>query len=200
MAEFDRAALRKIFEGAEIEVPKDVLGKICDLHASCMDDMPDMIKELKTKLKAAERERDEAIEKAPKDGEETVTKAEYERLDNEYKAYKTDIEKRDTKAAKERAVRDYFSSKGILGKNLEIAMRGSHNEIDTIELDNGKIKDSSNLDSLLTDTFSALVGKTETKGAPEITPPVDGNSAPTGKGYAAQRAAAYYDRVYGKEK
>ena len=53
MAEFDRAALRKIFEGAEIEVPKDVLGQICDLHTSSMDGLPETIKELKGKLKVA---------------------------------------------------------------------------------------------------------------------------------------------------
>ena len=44
MANFDRKSLRKIFESAEIEVPKDVLGQICDLHTSSNEDLTENVK------------------------------------------------------------------------------------------------------------------------------------------------------------
>ena len=173
MAEFDRAALRKIFEGAEIEVPKDVLGQICELHTSSMDNLPETIKELKIKLKTAEQERDAAKAKVPVDGEETVSKAEYDKLKGEFDKYKGDIEAKETKANKEKAVRAFYESKGITGKNLEIAMRGSRAEIDGIELDGDKIKDNSALDALVKGDFSGLVATTTTKGANTANPPAN---------------------------
>ena len=180
MAEFDRAALRKIFEGAEIEVPKDVLGQICELHTSSMDNLPETIKELKSKLKTAEQERDAAKAKVPVDGEETVSKAEYDKLKGEFDKYKGDIEAKETKANKEKAVRAFYESKGITGKNLEIAMRGSRAEIDGIELDGDKIKDDSTLDALVKGDFSGLVATTTTKGANTANPPAN-NGGKTGK-------------------
>ncbi|MBO5969497.1 MAG: hypothetical protein J6S14_13470 [Clostridia bacterium] len=171
MAEFDRAALRRIFEGAEITVPKDVLGKICDLHTESMEDMPQTIKDLKRDLEAAERERDAARAKLPKEGEETVPKAEYDRLQGDFDAYKGNVEAEKSRTAKESAVRAYFEGKNITGKNLDIAMRASRTEIDGIELDGDKIKDAASLDALVAGDFADLVATTTTTGAPVANPP-----------------------------
>ena len=113
MAEFDRAALRRIFEGAEITVPKDVLGRICELHTDSTGDMPQTIKELQQKLETAERERDAARAKLPKEGEETVSKADYDKLQSDFDTYKNGIEAKETRTAKEKAVRAYYESKKI---------------------------------------------------------------------------------------
>ena len=123
MAEFDRAALRKIFEGAEIEVPKDVLGQICDLHTSSMDGLPETIKELKGKLKVAEQERDAAKAKVPVDGEETISKAEYDKLKGEFDQYKNDVQEKETKAAKEAAYRAILKDANLSEKGIEKAVK-----------------------------------------------------------------------------
>ena len=78
MAIFGKAKLREIFEQAEIEVSKDVLNRICDLHTDSLDGLNDTVKDLKESLATAERERDDYKAKAPKDGVETVSIEDYD--------------------------------------------------------------------------------------------------------------------------
>ena len=172
MSEFDRAALRKIFEGAEIEVPKDVLGQICDLHTSSMDGMPDTIKELKTKLKAAERERDEAKAKVPADGEETISKAEYDKLKGEFDKYKTDVQAKETKVAKEAAYRAILKDANLSEKGIEKAVK--YADWDKIELDaDGKLKGANDHIKAVRDEWAEYVTTTTTTGAKTSTPPAN---------------------------
>ena len=97
----------------------------------------------------------------------------YEKVKKEFDDYKAEISTKETKAAKEKAVRDYYESKGITGKSLEIAIRGSGAEIDALELDGDKIKDTSALDELVKGTFSGLVTTTAVEGAKTATPPTN---------------------------
>ena len=168
MAEFDRKALRAIFEGADLEVPpKDVLGKICELHTSNSDGKDETIKDLRTKLESAEHERDALKAKSGDD-----YKAKYEAEKQAFENYKADQTAKETKAAKESAVRAYFEGKSITGGNLNIAMRGAKDEINGLELDaDGKIKDTSALDALVGGEYAALVVTTQTRGANTATPP-----------------------------
>lgn len=103
----------------------------------------------------------------------TALKKEHDKLIREYDRYRADISVKEAKAAKESAVRAYYQSKGITGKALEIAMRGSTAEIEAIELEDGKIKDAKALDDLVSGDFSGLVGTTTTQGANTATPPAN---------------------------
>lgn len=172
MAELDRAALRKIFEGAEIEVPKDVLGQICDLHTSSMDGLPETIKELKGKLKVAEQERDAAKAKVPADGEETISKAEYDKLKGEFDKYKTDVQAKETKAAKEAAYRAILKDANLSEKGIEKAIK--YAEWDKIELgEDGKLKDANDHIKAVREEWAEYVTTTTTTGAKTSTPPVN---------------------------
>ena len=179
MAEFDRAALRKIFEGAEIEVPKDVLGQICDLHTSSMDGLPETIKELKGKLKVAEQERDAAKAKVPVDGEETISKAEYDKLKGEFDKYKTDVQAKETKAAKEAAYRAILKDANLSEKGIEKAIK--YAEWDKIELgEDGKLKGANDHIKAVREEWAEYVTTTTTTGAKTSTPPAN-NGGKTGK-------------------
>lgn len=179
MAEFDRAALRKIFEGAEIEVPKDVLGQICDLHTSSMDGLPETIKELKSKLKVAEQERDAAKAKVPADGEETISKAEYDKLKGEFDKYKTDVQAKETKAAKEAAYRAILKDANLSEKGIEKAVK--YADWDKIELcDDGKLKGANDHIKAVREEWAEYVTTTTTTGAKTSTPPAN-NGGKTGK-------------------
>lgn len=172
MAEFDRAALRKIFEGAEIEVPKDVLGQICDLHTSSMDGLPETIKELKGKLKVAEQERDAAKAKVPADGEETISKAEYDKLKGEFDKYKTDVQAKETKAAKEAAYRDILKDANLSEKGIEKAIK--YADWDKIELgEDGKLKGANDHIKAVKEEWAEYVTTTTTTGAKTSTPPAN---------------------------
>ena len=179
MAEFDRAALRKIFEGAEIEVPKDVLGQICDLHTSSMDGLPETIKELKGKLKVAEQERDAAKAKVPADGEETISKAEYDKLKDEFDQYKNDVQEKETKAAKEAAYRAILKDANLSEEGIEKAIK--YAEWDKIELgEDGKLKGANDHIKAVREEWAEYVTTTTTTGARTSTPPAN-NGGKTGK-------------------
>lgn len=97
----------------------------------------------------------------------------FDALQREYDEFKGEVTAREAKTAKESAVRAYYESKGITGKALDIAMRGSAQEIDAIEMDGDKIKDSSALDSLVSGVFSGLVSHVEVQGANTSNPPTN---------------------------
>jgi len=87
------------------------------------------------------------------------------------------FEAKEARAAKEAAVRAYYQEKGVIGKALDIAMKGSGAEIDALELADGQVKDFSLIDGLIGGVFAGLVGKTATVGAPVYYPPSDCHSA-----------------------
>ena len=179
MADFDRAALRKIFEGAEIEVPKDVLGQICDLHTSSMDGLPETIKELKGKLKVAEQERDAAKAKVPVDGEETISKAEYDKLKGDFDTYKKDVEAKETHSKKVEAYRTILKDANLSEKGIEKAIK--YAEWDKIELEtDGKLKGASDHIKAVKEEWAEYVTTTTTTGAKTSTPPAN-NGTGTGK-------------------
>lgn len=192
MAEFDRAALRKIFEGAEIEVPKDVLGQICELHTSSMDNLPETIKELKSKLKTAEQERDAAKAKVPVDGEETVSKAEYDKLKGEFDQYKTDVQAKETHSKKVEAYKTILKDAGLSEKGIEKAIK--YAEWDKIELEaDGKLKGASDHIKAAKEEWAEYVTTTTTTGAKTSTPPANnGNSGVTKEDF---RKMSYRDRL-----
>ena len=120
-----------------------------------------------------------------------------------FEDYKAGVSAKEAKAAKESAARAYYESKGITGKALDIAMRGSGAEIDALELgDDGKIKDAAALEALVKGDFSGLVSTTVTKGAGTSTPPAnnegDKKDAPNTR--AAMIAAQYHNNLYGETK
>ena len=179
MAEFDRAALRKIFEGAEIEVPKDVLGQICDLHTSSMDGLPETIKELKGKLKVAEQERDAAKAKVPVDGEKTISKAEYDKLKGEFDKYKTDVQEKETHNKKVEAYKAILKDANLSEKGIEKAVK--YADWDKIELgEDGKLKGANDHIKAVREEWAEYVTTTTTTGAKTSTPPAN-NGGKTGK-------------------
>lgn len=98
-------------------------------------------------------------------------KEKYEKEHKAFEDYKTDIIAKETKAAKEKAVKAYFESKNITGANLDLAMRGCGEEMAALELDGDKIKDTKSLDTLIEGTYKGLISTTQTKGANPATPP-----------------------------
>ena len=167
---------RKMLKAMGIEEEK--IEQIIEAHSETVDSLKadrDSYKGDAEKLKTVQKELDDLKAKGD-DG----WKEKHDKLKDEFDKYKGDIEAKETKANKEKAVRAFYESRGITGKNLEIAMRGSRAEIDGIELDGDKIKDNSALDALVKGDFSGLVATTTTKGANTANPPAN-NGGKTGK-------------------
>lgn len=147
----------------------------------------DTVSGLKDKLEAAENNSKDVekltaevekykneLEKANKAITESEKyKEQYENTKSEYEKYKGEIAAKETKAVKEKAVREYYKSKGINDDNMSIAMRGSRSEIDAAELDEkGKIKDTKVFDDLIKGDYAKLISHTEVKGVQtQVLPP-----------------------------
>ena len=178
MANFDRKSLRKIFESAEIEVPKDVLGQICDLHTSSNEELTENVKTLRADLEKAERERDEFKAKAPKDGVETVTKEEYDKLKAEYDDYKGDIQAKATKQAKEHAFREVLKAQNVANDWIDTIIQASSADIDGVELDkDGKISNTDKIADNVKTKWAKCIETTTVKGAKFENPPKNGGNS-----------------------
>ena len=104
----------------------------------------------------------------------------YEKEHKAFEDFKANVTAKESKAAKEKAVRAYFESKNITGANLDLAMRGCGEEMAALEMDGDKIKDTKSLDALIGGTYKSLVSTTQIKGANPATPPGStGNGAMT---------------------
>lgn len=196
------ALSRKFLKAMGIEDEK--IDQIIEAHTETVSGLKDSLDKAEAAAKnlpGLQKELEEAkaaLDAAKKDG----WKDKHDTLKKEFEDYKADITAKETKAAKETAVRAYYQSKGITGKALEIAMRGSGGEIEALELgEDGKIKDPATLDALVKGDFSGLVSQTRTEGANTETPPAGSGSDKGGtNSRAAQIYAAYHKNLYGEEK
>lgn len=144
---------------------------IVEMHSETVDGLKDKLKtaeEKATKLDDVQKELDELKAKKGDD-----YKAKYEQEHKDFEAFKKDVTAKETKAAKESAVKAYFESKNITGSNLAIAMRGARDEIDAITLDGETIKDTSALDALVSGEYAGLVVTKSKQGAATATPPAN---------------------------
>lgn len=154
MAKFTRAEIRNILGDACTE---EIENRLVALHLGVVDPLKDDLTKYKAdaeKLPGVQKELDDL--KAAGDG---GYKEKYEKEHSAFEAFKTDITAKESKAAKEKAVRAYFKSKNITGANLDLAMRGCGEEMAALELDGEKIKDTKSLDALVDGTYKGLVSK-----------------------------------------
>jgi hypothetical protein len=154
MAKFTRAEIRNILGEACTE---EIENRLVALHLGVVDPLKDDLTKYKAdaeKLPGIQKELDDL--KAAGDG---GYKEKYEKEHSAFETFKTDITEKESKAAKEKAVRAYFESKNITGANLDLAMRGCGEEMAALELDGEKIKDTKSLDALVDGTYKGLVAK-----------------------------------------
>lgn len=170
------AFTRKMLKALGIEDEK--IEQIIDAHTEVTESLKADIEKYKPdaeKLKGVQKELDDLKAKGD-DG----WKEKHDTVKKEFDDYKKGIDAEKTKAAKDKAVRSYYEGKGITGKNLEIAIRGSSAEINGLEMDGEKIKDTSSLDALISGDFSGLVVSTKKTGVNTSNPPANTGSG-TGK-------------------
>ena len=144
---------------------------IIEAHTDTVDGLKADVSKYKAdaeKLPGVQKELDDL--KAAGDG---GYKEKYEKEHSAFETYKSDVTAKESKAAKEKAVRAYFESKNITGANLDLAMRGCGEEMAALEMDGEKIKDTKSLDALVDGTYKGLVSTTLTKGANPATPPAN---------------------------
>lgn len=162
------AVTRKFLKG--MGLTDEQVDTIIEAHAETVDGLKEKLAKAEADaatLEAVTKERD-----ALKAGGDFKEK--YEAEHKAFDEYKKSITAKETRAAKEKAVRAYLESKSITGGNLDIAMRGLSAEIDAAELDGEKIKDTKPLDDLIGGTFKGLVVTSTVTGTQTANPPANG--------------------------
>ena len=167
---------------------------LIEMHSETVEGLKSQMEQYKAdaeKLAGVQKELNSLKEKGGED-----FKAKYEKEHADFERYKTDIAGKETERAKKSAVRKYLESKGITGKNLDIAMRGVGTELSAAELDGDKLKDTTALDELIKGDFAGLVYTQQTKGANTANPPAGSGGVDTSKMTDAEFFA--YKRTGGK--
>ena len=163
------ALTRKLLKG--MGLTDEQVDTIIEAHTDTVDGLKADLSKYKSdaeKLEGVEKELNDL--KAMGDG---GYKEKYEKEHKAFEDYKADVTAKESKAAKEKAVRAYFESKNITGANLDLAMRGCGEEMAALEMDGEKIKDTKILDALVDGTYKGLVSTTQTKGANPANPPAN---------------------------
>lgn len=114
-----------------------------------------------------------------KDSGDGGYKKKYEDEHAAFEAYKSSVTAKESTAAKEKAARAYFQSKGIPAETLNLVVRGAKAEIDGLELADGEIKDAAALDGLLSGDYKGLIATQSTAGTNTKNPPSTAGGAKT---------------------
>lgn len=173
------ALTRKFLKALGIEEEK--IDEIITAHTETVDALKverDGYKADAEKLPGVQSQLDDA-NAALNDTKDGGFKKKYEDEHQAFEDFKADIAAKETHAAKETAVKAYFRDKGISDKGMTLAMRYIGADVDTLELDEGKIKDTKSLDDAIAGDLASLVVTTGTKGADTATPPEGGSGEPS---------------------
>ena len=163
------ALTRKMLKAMAIDDEK--IDQIIEAHTETVDGLKDKLKTAEEKANKLDDVQKELDGLKANSGDDWKSK--YEKEHNDFESYKKGVTEKETKAAKEKAVKAYFEGKNITGANLDIAMRGCRDEIGAIELDGDKIKDTAALDALVNGTFAGLVVTKTVQGAQTANPPAN---------------------------
>lgn len=149
------ALTRKLLKG--MGLTDEQVDTIIEAHTDTVDGLKSDVSKYKAdaeKLPSVQKQLDDL--KAAGDG---GYKEKYEKEHKAFEDFKDNVTAKESKAAKEKAVRAYFESKNITGANLDLAMRGCGEEMAALEMDGEKIKDTKSLDALVDGTYKSLVSK-----------------------------------------
>ena len=169
------ALTRKLLKG--MGLTDEQVDTIIEAHTDTVDGLKEQVTQYKTDADNLPKIQKELEDLKDAGGDDFKTR--YEKEHREFQAYKDGIAKKEAAAAKEKAARAYFESKGIPAENMNLVIRGARGEIDGLELDGDKIKDASALDGLLSGDYKGLIGTVTKTGTRTQTPPDSSGSKMT---------------------
>lgn len=172
--------------GVDADHMSEAVNAIIDGHVASIDALREENSNLKAELKTANEKADKLdgvqkeLDDLKKQNEDDAKAGkDYDALKKKFDDYKAEINARDTKAAKEKALRDILKDLNISDKGAALVLK--YQNFDGIELeDGGKIKGADDLRKSLKEDWGDYIVKSEKKGAETATPP-GGNGG--SKGY-----------------
>ena len=171
-----KAQVREILSAAGVtsENMSEAVDKIIDGHLTSVNALREDIAKYKAdaeKLPTVQKELDDMKANSNDDWKEK-----HDRLKDEFDKYKTDVQAKETKAAKEAAYRAILKDANLSEKGIEKAVK--YAEWDKIELgEDGKLKGANDHIKAVREEWAEYVTTTTTTGAKTSTPPVNNGGA-----------------------
>lgn len=185
---FTRQFIRSAAKECDVELPKELIDTLINEHMSAQDNY------------AEDRVKKALEENKPADPAPIKESDEYKALKKEYDDYKAQVEGEKAQAKKREAYKAMLEDVGVSEKRIESVLKVS--DIDKVELDeDGKIKGIDDLKKAVKEEWADFITKDEKRGVETPTPPAGAGNPGDGKtpNRAAQVAAQYYERLYGKK-
>lgn len=153
---------------------EEQVNSIVEAHTETISGLKDELKterEKANRLGEVEKElNDLKTANAGKPNYEELYNADHTALEN----LRSEIAAKEARTAKEAAIGAFFEKNNIVGKQKKIAMMAIKGDIDGYEVDqDGKLKDTKPLETLIKEDFAGLVSTTRTEGAGIAEPPAN---------------------------
>ena len=198
---------RKFLEALGVE--EKAQDQIMEKHSEVVNEIKterDKFKEDAEKLPEVQKQLDDLKAKQSDGDPSELEKVKKDLADKtaEFDKYKADIEAKETKAKKETAFRKLLKDAGISEKRIDVVVKASPNEIESIAFDKeGNIKDSDKLTASVKETWADFV-VTQQQGGAQVQNPPAGNGGDNPKPSRAaelfkQHAAEMYGNKTTKE-
>jgi len=166
-----------------------------------IDDYKTKEAEHEKKIASLQRELEDAKNLAIEKEGKNPWKVKYEALNEEFATYKTEEEKKATKAAKRNAYKALLKEAGVSDKRIDTVCKVKESDLDTLEMgEDGKFKDSENLVKNIKEEWSDFITTPGEKGAETATPPANNGADLESEHSAAKRIAAQRATLYGETK
>ena len=176
MADFE--SIIKNHVGEDGSIPAEAIAKLTKAISTAVGN--EFVEKTRYKAKLDEIDTLKSEKQTAEDNATTAGKwkTKYDALKDEFDTFKGEQAKKETRAAKEKAVTEYLKSKNVQEGNLKLAMRSLNAEIEAAELDGDKLKDTKAFDALLDGDLKGLITTTTEKPAPNPVNPPKHDPAP----------------------
>lgn len=185
---------------AAMDIPAEKIDEIINAHVETVNAIKEERDALKTEAgKVGDLEKELATAKKQIEVfTEGDWQAKYDKIKGEYDSYKTDVETKAVKSAKESAYKKLLADAGISEKRIATVLKVS--DIDGVKLDkDGNIEDAEKITENVKKEWADFITTETIKGADVAKPPKnDGNGVET-PSRAAELVARYQSEHYGNK-
>ena len=198
------ALTRKMLKAMGIEDEK--IDQIIEAHSETVDGLKAEAETARStsksdaaKIAELQKELEDAKATALEKEGKNPWKVKFDALKEEFEGYKTEEQKKATKAAKETAFRALLKETGVAEKRIAAVVRVS--DIEGIELDEGgKIKDADKIRDNIKNEWADFITTETKKGAETVTPPANNGGPEHDDNTAVDRVIAQRAAMYGATK
>lgn len=160
---FTREFIRRLAKESDVELPKEFIDSIISEHTTSRDAY-------------SEEQVKQALENNKPSNVKVEDTDEYKALKQRFDDFKAETSAKETRQAKERAVREFYKAVGISEKRIDTVLKVTN--LDDFEIDaDGKLIDTDKHEKTVKSEWSDFIETTTTHGAQTANPPANHGGA-----------------------